>query len=81
VEKTAPDLVKRDHNGRLQTVCYDAMNAMLLSEFLKEPRKVERMEATIARQREQIEALAAGLQKVTIQVEMKEGTSQIVDNR
>jgi hypothetical protein len=73
VEKTAPDLVKRDHNGRLQTVRYDAMNAMLLNEFLKEHRKVEQMEATIARQQEQIETLAAGLQKVTIQMQMKRG--------
>jgi hypothetical protein len=81
VEKTAPDLVKRDHNGRLQTVRYDAVNAMLLNEFLKEHRKVEQMEATIARQQEQIEALAAGLQKVTIQMEVNEWTSQIVDNR
>jgi hypothetical protein len=63
VEKTAPDLVKRDHNGQLQTVRYDAVNAMLLNEFLKEHRKVEQMEATIAHQQEQIEALTAGLQK------------------
>ena len=80
VKKTAPDLVKRDRDGKLQTVRYDAVNAMLLNEFLKEHRKVERLEATIARQQEQIEALTAGLQKVTAQIEMKERTTQIVDN-
>ena len=63
MEKTAPDLVKRDHNGNLQTVRYDAVNAMLLNEFLKEHRKVARMEATITRQQEKIEALAVSLQR------------------
>jgi hypothetical protein len=81
VEKTAPDLVKRDRDGKLQTVRYDAVNAMLLNEFLKEHRKVERMEATIAHQQKQIEALTAGLQQVTVQIEMKEQTTQIMDNQ
>ena len=48
VEKIAPDLVRRDRNGRLQTVRYDQVNAMLLNEFLKEHRKNEEQEATIA---------------------------------
>jgi hypothetical protein len=55
-------------------------NAILLNEFLKEHRKVEKLEATITRHQQQIEALAAGLQKVTAQIEMKERTPQIVDN-
>jgi hypothetical protein len=80
VEKRAPDLVKRDRNGRLQTVRYDAINAMLLNEFLKEHRNVEKLEATIARQQEQIEALTAGLQKATAQVKMSKQTYQIADN-
>ena len=59
---------------------YEQINAMLLNEFLKEHRKVETLEATMTRQQEQIEALTAGLQKVSAQIEMKEPTTQIVDN-
>jgi uncharacterized coiled-coil protein SlyX len=47
VEKVDPDLVVRDKEGKLYTVRYDAVNAMLLNEFLKEHRKVEAQEATI----------------------------------
>src|SRR6266704_1514355 len=70
VEKVNPDLVVRDEKGEVETVRYEAVNAMLLNEFLKEHRKVERQEATIARQQKQIEALAAGLQKVSAQLEV-----------
>ena len=56
---------------------YDAVNAMLLNEFLKEHRTVKEQkrglqltEATIAQQQKQIEALTAGLQKVSAQLEM-----------
>ena len=41
VEKVNPDLVVRDAGGKLNTVRYDAVNAMLLNEFLKEHSKVE----------------------------------------
>jgi trimeric autotransporter adhesin len=78
VEKVAPDLVKRDRAGKLQTVRYDAVNAMLLNEFLKEHRQVEQMEATIARQQEQIEALTAGLEKVNAQLEANKATPRVV---
>jgi hypothetical protein len=47
-----------------------AVNAMLLNEFLKEHRKNEEQEATIARQQKQIDALAAGLQEVSAQLEL-----------
>jgi hypothetical protein len=60
------------------TVRYDAVNAMLLNEFLKEhqafiaeQRKVQKLEANGARQQKQIEALTAGLQKVSAQLELK----------
>src|SRR5690242_20946234 len=63
VEKVNPDLVVRDEDGKITTVRYEAVNAMLLNEFLKEHRKVEQLEskaqkqeAMIARQQEQIEA-------------------------
>src|SRR5438270_127000 len=48
VEKVNPDLVKRDRAGKLQTVRYEAVNAMLLNEFLKAHRKMQKQEATIA---------------------------------
>ena len=48
VEKVNPDLVVRDRNGEIYTVRYEAVNAMLLNEFLKEHRKVQQQEATIA---------------------------------
>jgi Chaperone of endosialidase len=68
VAEVNPDLVVRDENGEIYTVRYDAVNAMLLNEFLKEHRKNEQQEATIARQQKQIEALTAGLQKVSTQL-------------
>jgi hypothetical protein len=68
VAKVNPALVLSDNEGKPYTVRYDVVNAMLLNEFLKEHRKNEEQEATIARQQEQIEALAAGLQKVSAQL-------------
>ena len=47
VEKVNPDLVVRDEDGKAYTVRYEAVNAMLLNEFLKEHRKVEEQQATI----------------------------------
>ena len=60
-----PDLVARDDEGKIVTVRYQAVNAMLLNEFLKEHRKVEEQGAIIAKQQKQIDALTAGLQKVS----------------
>ena len=51
VEKVNPDLVVRDKEGKPYTVRYDAVNAMLLNEFLKEHRKVEEQEKTISQLR------------------------------
>ena len=75
VEKVNPDLVARDDQGKPYTVRYEAVNAMLLNEFLKEHRTVQQLkstaakqEATIAHQQKQIEALIAGLQKVSAQL-------------
>jgi len=84
VAKINPDLVVRDENGEIYTVRYEAVNAMLLNEFLKEHRKNQEQQATIiqlkstdakqeaiiAQQQEQIAALAAGLQKVSTQLEL-----------
>jgi len=51
VEKTDPDLVVHDQEGKPFTVRYDAVNAMLLNEFLKEHRRVEEQGAIITQQR------------------------------
>jgi Chaperone of endosialidase len=80
VEKVNPDLVKRDREGKVQTVRYEAVNAMLLNEFLKEHRKNEEQEATIARQQKQIEALTAGLQRVSAQLELSKPAPQTAAN-
>ncbi|PYK69583.1 MAG: hypothetical protein DME44_13835, partial [Verrucomicrobia bacterium] len=86
VGKVDPDLVVRDENGDIYTVRYDAVNAMLLNEFLKEHRKVEEQrayfESKLAQQQKQIETLTAGLQKVSAAVELnKAAPTQFADNR
>jgi hypothetical protein len=92
VAQVNPDLVVRDENGEIYTVRYEAVNAMLLNEFLKEHRKVEEQQATItqlqskvlkqeanaANQQKQIEALTAGLQKVSAQLEVSKAAPQTV---
>ena len=68
VEKVNPALVTRDVEGKLYTVRYDAINAMLLNEFLKEHRTVQELKTTVVQQQKQIDALTAGLQKVSAQL-------------
>ena len=87
VEKVNPDLIARDEDGKVMSVRYEAVNAMLLNEFLKEHRKVAEQEATIDRlkatgtqQQKQIEALTAGLQKVTARVEAANSVPRIVSD-
>jgi hypothetical protein len=62
------------------TVRYDAVNAMLLNEFLKEHRTVQEQGATIARLEKQVEALTAGSQKVSAQLEASKPAPQVVNN-
>ena len=89
VEKVNPDLVARDAKGEPYTVRYDAVNAMLLNEFLKEHRKNEEQEKTIAELKSGMTALAATLkdqaaqiQKVSAQLEAsKPAPRTVVDNR
>jgi uncharacterized coiled-coil protein SlyX len=85
VEAVNPDLVVRDADGKAYTVRYEAVNAMLLNEFLKEHRTVGEQKATIAQlkqdfaeQQRQIEALTAGLQKVSAQLEVSKPAPQMV---
>jgi hypothetical protein len=80
VEKVNPDLVIREADGRPQTVRYEQVNAMLLNEFLKEHKTVQEQGAMIARQQKAIEALTAGLQKVSAQLEVSKPLPQTVLN-
>jgi uncharacterized coiled-coil protein SlyX len=94
VAEVNPDLVVRDENGEIYSVRYDAVNAMLLNEFLKEHKMAQeqgatitalrandaKQEATIAQQQKQIEALTVGLQKVSAQFELSRAAPQTVLN-
>jgi hypothetical protein len=80
VAKVNPALVLPDKDGRPYTVRYDAVNAMLLNEFLKEHRTVNELRATVAQQQKQLEALTAGLQKVSAQLELNKAAPQTVLN-
>jgi hypothetical protein len=80
VARMDPALVLTDKEGKPYTVRYEAVNAMLLNEFLKEHRKNEEQEATIARQQKQIDALTAGLQKVSAQLEASRSAPQVADS-
>jgi Chaperone of endosialidase len=81
VEKVNPDLVARDDEGKPYTVRYEAVNAMLLNEFLKAHRRMEEQEATIAKQQNQIDALTSGLQKVSAQLELSKPATQTALNQ
>jgi hypothetical protein len=80
VEKVNRALVARDADGKPYTVRYEAVNAMLLNEFLKEHRKMQRLETIIAKQQKQIEALTTGLQKVSARLELSKSASQMAGN-
>ena len=87
VENVNPALVARDADGKAFTVRYEAVNAMLLNEFLKEHRKVQQLEANDAEQQREIKALvatvkeqAAQIQKVSAQLEVSKSAPQTVLN-
>ena len=73
VEKVNPDLVVRDKEGKPYSVRYDQVNAMVLNEFLKARRQIDA-------QQKQIEALTAGLQKVSAQLELNNPVPRTVLN-
>ena len=83
VAKVNPTLVLRDKDGKPYTVRYDAVNAMLLNEFLKEHRTVQDLKVIVAKQEKQIETLTAGLQKVSAQLEVvsKPAPRTVLNNR
>ena len=83
-----PDLVTRDDTGEAETVRYEAVNAMLLNEFLKEHCKVQAQETTIAGLKKEVASLAATvkeqatqIQRVSAQIAMNERASQTVAER
>jgi hypothetical protein len=91
VAKVNSNLVMRDANGEIYTVRYEAVNAMLLNEFLKAHRRIEEQEATIAQLKstiaEQMEAITARLnehdaqiQKVSAQLDLSRAAPQTVLN-
>jgi Chaperone of endosialidase len=80
VAEVAPDLVGRNPGGEPESVRYEQINAMLLNEFLKAHRKIEDQEAAIARLQNQIEALTAGLQKVSGVLELAKGPQVVATN-
>ncbi len=92
VEKVNPELVAYDDEGKPYSVRYEAVNAMLLNEFLKEHHKVQEQEALMAQlrsndaeQQQDIKALAATvkeqaaqIQKVSAQLQMSRPVLQTV---
>jgi len=87
VEKVNPDLVARDGQGKAYSVRYEAVNAMLLNEFLKEHKafveeqgKVERLEATVAGLAATIKEQTTQIQKVSAQLQLNKSAPQTVLN-
>jgi trimeric autotransporter adhesin len=88
VAEVNPQLVVHDRNGEVTAVHYEQINNMLLNEFLKEHKKVEQLQATVARQQKGMEILtaqlkeqAAQIQKVSAQLEMREPAAKVVVNK
>jgi hypothetical protein len=80
VEKVNSDLVVRDKEGKPYSVRYDQVNAMLLNEFLKEHKKTEKLEATVASLIATVKEQAAQIQKVSAQLEASKPAPQVVNN-
>jgi len=80
VEKVNPDLVARDADGKVYTVRYEAVNAMLLNEFIKEHQKVQRLEGALAAVNERLKAQDAKIDKVNAKVELTKPAPQMVVN-
>jgi trimeric autotransporter adhesin len=80
VEKVNPDLIVRDKEGKPYSVRYDQVNAMLLNEFLKEHKKTEKLEATVANLIATVKEQAAQIQKVSAQLEASKLAPQVAEN-
>ncbi|PYL64689.1 MAG: hypothetical protein DMF20_10105, partial [Verrucomicrobia bacterium] len=80
VEKVNPDLVVRDADGKVYSVRYEAVNAMLLNEFLKAHRRIEEQDKRINQLTTRLNEQAALIQKVNDKVEFNKPTPQTVLN-
>jgi hypothetical protein len=80
VDAVNPDLVVRDKEGKVYTVRYDVVNAMLLNEFLKEHRKMQKLEAALEAVSERLKLQEATIQKVSAQLEPGKSAPQMVNN-
>ena len=80
VEKVNPDLVVRDKEGKPYSVRYDQVNAMLLNEFLKAHRQVQKLEATVASLVATVKEQAEQIQKVSTRLELRKPGPQTVLN-
>ena len=80
VAEVNPDLIVRDDKGEIYSVRYDAVNAMLLNEFLKEHRKVQRLEAALAAMGKRLKEQDAKIERVNDKVEVNKSVSQTVLN-
>jgi len=82
VEKVNAALVVHDKDGKLYSVRYDQVNAMLLNEFLKEHRKVTQLEDTVAHLTATVKEQAAQIQKVSAQLDLRKSPARrVADNR
>ena len=77
VAKVNPALVLPDKEGKPFTVRYDAVNAMLLNEFLKEHRKSEKLEAALEAVNQRLKEQEAKIEKVSAQIEMNQPAPQV----
>src|SRR5258705_4897950 len=81
VERINPDLVVRGEDGKVNTVRYEAVNAMLLNEFLKEHGQVQQLKAMVAEQHKEIAAQHATATKQQKQIEALTATIQKVSDQ
>jgi hypothetical protein len=80
VEQVAPDLVTRNDKGEAETVRYEAVNAMLLNEFLKEHRAVQEQQKEIDALKAELKEQRALIQKVSDKVDLSRPTPQVAEN-
>jgi hypothetical protein len=81
VAKVNPDLVIRDRKGEIYSVRYEAVNAMLLNEFLKEHRTVQEQQKEIDALRTELKEQRAFIEKVNDKVELNKAVPRTVANR
>ena len=88
VEQVNPDLIVRDKEGKPNSVRYDQVNTMLLNKFLKEHKRIEEQQATIAELKSEMTALTvtvqeqtSELQQVKTQMQIKSSAPVIVKNQ